>query len=67
MSLQTDRIESANADYVDWRFRIDSENVFAIKVSVVVEWRVWNDLWDRLDKVGETPISNIISIANYWK
>ena len=66
MSSQADRIEDAGADYyLDWRFRTDSDDVFAVKVSAVIEWAYWDgDLWL---KCGETPISTIISIANYWQ
>ncbi len=63
-----DRIESAGAEYyVDWRFRTDSDDIFAIKVSAVVEWAEWNAVDLKWSNVGETNVSLVISVANYWR
>ena len=57
--------------YFDWRFRTDSDDVFAIRVSAV-EWYKWNtdvpeDPYDdQWVPAGETEPSLIISIAGFW-
>jgi len=65
LESETDRISDASAQYYfDWRFRTDSDDIFAIRVSATVEW--WR--WESTDWVyaGETKLSIVISIANYW-
>lgn len=75
MHSQTDRVEYYGADYyLDWRFRTDSDDVFAIRVSSVVEWCDWYDpdpmyqgdeYWRYVGATEAQPIT--ISIANYWQ
>ena len=66
MSSENDRIENMGADYyLDWRFRTDSDDVFAIKISAIVDWGQW--IGSQWYKVSETPVSLAISIANYWR
>jgi hypothetical protein len=66
MTFADDRVEYAGAEYYfDWRFRTDSDDVFAIKVSATVEWRQWSGYeWVYAD---ETELALIISITNYWQ
>jgi len=71
---EDDCIKYASAQYYfDWRFRIDSDDIFAIRVSAVVEWWEWYDPdpWTPGDEywtyAGETDLSLVISIANYWQ
>jgi len=68
-----DRVEyAASQCYFDWRFRTDSDDIFAIRVSAVVEWWEWYDPdpWTPGDEywtcAGETELSIIISIVDYW-
>ena len=72
-SSESARIKYAGAQYYfDWRFRTDSDDIFAIRVSAVVEWWEWYDPdpWTPGDEywtcAGETELSIIISIVDYW-
>jgi hypothetical protein len=59
--------------YFDWRFRTDSDDIFAIKISVTVDWAKWT--WDEGQEMYiwehqtgyVTTLSSVISIANYWQ
>ena len=53
--------------YFDWRFRTDSDYEFAIRVAATVEWGQWNEQLGRWEYVAETPVSTVVSIANYWQ
>jgi hypothetical protein len=74
MNSADDWIDNMGADYyLDWRFRTDSDDVFAIKISATVEWSRWDtgdpenpydDMWVYVD---QTPVSLVISLANYWQ
>ena len=63
---ESSRVDLADAQYLfDWRFRTDSDDIFAIKVSATVEWGLWGgSSWC---KVAETTVSFVISLANYWQ
>ena len=70
----SERIDHAGASYYfDWRFRTDSDDIFAIKISATVEWGRWDtgDPYNPDDDIwvyaGQTPISLVISLANYWQ
>jgi hypothetical protein len=69
-----DRIDHASASYYfDWRFRTDSDDIFAIKVSGEVVWLEWYDPDpytpgdEHWKDAGETLLSTVISLANYWQ
>ena len=56
--------------YFDWRYRSDSDDVFAIRISATVEWYIWysdpssgEEYWEC---EGETELSMVISIVNYY-
>ncbi|MEM3040914.1 MAG: LamG domain-containing protein [Nitrososphaerota archaeon] len=73
-SLESDRIKYAGAQYYfDWRFRTDSDDVFAVKVSATVQWAkwTWDDYYQRYywdcTTIYETKLSFIISVADYWQ
>ena len=68
-----DRIEYASAQYYfDWRFRTSSDDVFAIRVSAVVEWYQFDEgkpedpTDDKWVYVGRTELLTVISIVDYW-
>jgi len=56
----------------DWRFKTDSDDIFAIKVSGTVAWLRWTWVgpgeqdYEWRD-AGETKLSTVISLANYWQ
>ncbi len=65
---ESDCISYASTQYYfDWRFRTDSDDVFAIKISGTVEWYQWNEYYLSWDYAGEADMSTVISIADYWQ
>ena len=68
LGILSDRVEWADGDYYfDWRFRADTDNAFAIKVSTTVERWQWDEIGEEWYYAGKTDLSTIISIANYWQ
>jgi hypothetical protein len=51
--------------YLDWRYKVDTDDVFAIRISATVEWYWWNEGGFMWEPIGQTEISMIISIADY--
>ena len=73
-SYEDDRIKYASAQYYfDWRFRTVSDDVFAIRVSAVVEWYQFDEgkpddpTDDKWVYAGKSTLSLVISIADYWE
>jgi len=66
---EDDRVEWAAACYYfDWRYRSDSDDVFAIRVSATVEWYEWDPETPSGGSwicAGQTEVSLIISIVDY--
>ncbi|OYT44731.1 hypothetical protein B6U84_03465, partial [Candidatus Bathyarchaeota archaeon ex4484_40] len=70
LNNEDDRVEQATACYYfDWRYRADGDDLFAIRVSVTVEWYEWDPETPSGGSwvyAGQTELSVIISIVDYW-
>ena len=71
LNSEGDRVERATACYYfDWRYRADSEDdVFAIRVSVTVEWYEWDPETPSGGSwvyTGQTSLSVVLSIVEHW-